>query len=265
MSNIQKVFDKMKVEGHKAFIPFITAGDPHIDATESFIYALEEAGSTIIELGIPFSDPVADGPVIQRANLRAMAKGVTLHKIFEMVSRVRKKTDIPLVFLMYANTIHYYGTDHFFKKCQDIGIDGVIIPDVPLEEKEEFACHARERGVDLISLVTPTSKERTKAICQDARGFLYCVSSLGVTGTRENIETNLGDMFESIKAHCMIPTALGFGISTPKQALELKDYTDGIIVGSEIVKIIEEHGDKSGDYLKVFVTNMLEVLTKSDL
>lgn len=260
MSNIQKAFYEVKVKGHKAFIPFITAGDPHIEATEDFIYALQEAGSTIIELGIPFSDPVADGPVIQRANLRAMAGGINIHKVFDMIERVRIRTDIPLVFLMYANTIHYYGIDCFFKKCQEVGVDGVIVPDVPLEEKEEFDGYAREMGVDFISLVAPTSKERTHAICKEASGFLYCVSSLGVTGTRKNIETNLGDMFKSIKTYCKIPTALGFGISTPQQALELKDYADGIIVGSEIVKIIEEYGDRSTDRLKVFVSQMIEVL-----
>jgi len=260
MSNIKLAFDKVKTEGHKAFIPFITAGDPHIQATEEFIYALEKAGSTIIELGVPFSDPVADGPIIQEANLRAMANGIHIHKIFEMVQRVRKNTQIPLVYLMYANTIHYYGIQCFFEKCKEVGVDGVIVPDVPIEEKEEFDRYARENGVDFIALVAPTSKERTKEICEKASGFLYCVSSLGVTGTRESIQTNLVEMFSEIKKYTQIPTALGFGISNPDQAAEVKDFADGIIVGSAMVKIIERYGEESAEPLMEFAKGFVEVL-----
>lgn len=260
MSNIKEAFERQKVEGKKAFIPFITAGDPDIDSTEQFIYALEKAGSTLIELGIPFSDPVADGPVIQRANLRAMEKGIHINKVFEMIGRVRKHTKIPLVFLMYANTIYHYGMKSFFRRCNELGIDGVIVPDVPLEEKEEFDAFAREYEVDFISLVAPTSKERTKEICKDARGFLYCVSSLGVTGSRETIQTNLREMFEEINKHTKIPTALGFGISNKKQALLVKDYADGIIVGSGIVKIIEEYGEGSVEPIMAFVKDIVEAL-----
>ena len=258
MSNIQAAFDRKKEEGKKAFIPFITAGDPHIQATEQFIYALEEAGSTIIELGIPFSDPVADGPVIQRANLRVMARGFRLETVFELVERVRERTQIPLVFLMYGNTVHHYGIEDFFKRCQEVGVDGIIIPDVPLEEREEFNRYAKANGVDLIALVTPTSGERIKTICETATGFLYCVSSLGVTGTRESIETDLSTFFKEIKAHCMIPTALGFGISTKEQASLLKDYADGIIVGSAIVKIVELYGEKAGPHLLEFAHHIIE-------
>lgn len=260
MSNIGLAFEKVKVEGRKAFIPFITAGDPHIEATEEFIYALEKAGSTFIELGVPFADPIADGPVIQEANLRAMANGIHINKIFDMVERVRKNTQIPLVFLMYANTIHYYGIEKFFKKCKEVGVDGVIIPDVPLEEKEEFDCFARVNGVDFIALVAPTSKERTKIICENASGFLYCVSSMGVTGTRESIQTNLNEMFTEIKKHSQIPTALGFGISTPEQAAEFKKYADGIIVGSAMVKVIEQYGEESAEPLMKFAQSFVEVL-----
>ena len=258
MSNIQAAFDKKKEEGKKAFIPFITAGDPHIEATKQFIYALEEAGSTLIELGIPFSDPVADGPVIQRANLRAMAGNFRLEAVFELVETVRERTTIPLVFLMYANTIHHYGIESFFKRCQEVGVDGIIIPDVPLEEKEEFNSYAKANGIDLIALVAPTSGERIKTICETATGFLYCVSSLGVTGTRESIETDLGTFFENITAHCTIPTALGFGISTKEQAALLKDYADGIIVGSAIVKIVEQYGEAAAPYLTKFVHEIIE-------
>lgn len=260
MSNIQGAFEKKKAEGRKAFIPFITAGDPNIDATEAFIYALEKAGSTIIEIGIPFSDPVADGPVIQRANLRAMEKGIHVDKVFEMLERVKKNTQIPLVFLMYANTIYHYGIMRFFKRCAEVGVDGVIVPDVPMEEKEEFDAFAREYEVDFISLVAPTSKTRTEKICKDAHGFLYCVSSLGVTGTREAIQTDLKEMFEDIKKYSKIPTALGFGISNKEQAILVKDYADGIIVGSGIVKIIEQYGEKSAEPIMAFAKEMVEVL-----
>lgn len=260
MSNIQLAFEKVKAEGRKAFIPFITAGDPHIEATEEFIYALERAGSTIIELGVPFSDPVADGPIIQEANLRAMANGIHINKIFDMVERVRKNTSIPIVYLMYANTIHYYGIQSFFEKCKEVGIDGVIIPDVPIEEKEEFDEFARANNVDFIALVAPTSKGRTKAICEKASGFLYCVSSLGVTGTRESIETNLQGMFTEIRKHTQMPTALGFGISTPEQAQDLKEYADGIIVGSAMVKIIEQYGEESAEPLMKFAKGFVDIL-----
>ena len=260
MSNIESVFNKKKQEGRKAFIPFMTAGDPCLEATEQFIYALEEAGSTIIELGIPFSDPVADGPVIQRANIRAMTKGFKLEAVFEMIERVRERTQIPLVFLMYANTVHYYGIEAFFKRCEEAGVDGIIIPDVPLEEREEFECAAKANEVDFIALVAPTSGERMEAICHKATGFLYCISSLGVTGTRDKIETDLGDFFESIRTHCTIPTALGFGIATKEQATLLKEYADGIIVGSAIVKLIEEYGEAAAPYLTSFAKEMVESL-----
>ena len=260
MSNIQKAFDMKRAEGHKAFIPFITAGDPHLEATEQFIYALEEAGSTIIELGIPFSDPVADGPVIQRANLRAEASGFRIEGVFELVERVREKTEIPLVFLMYANTIYHYGIESFFARCKEAGVDGIIIPDVPLEEKEEFNHFAKANEIDLIGLVAPTSGERIEAICENASGFLYCVSSLGVTGTRASIETDLGSFFKEIKEHCHIPTALGFGISNKEQAVLLKEYADGIIVGSAIVKMIEAYGELAGPYLTKFTREVVEVL-----
>lgn len=257
MSNIQKAFQRSKEEGKKAFIPFITAGDPHLEATEAFIYALEEAGSTLIELGIPFSDPVADGPTIQRANIRAMEKGIHIDKVFDMVAKVRKRTSIPLVFLLYANTVYHYGISHFFKRCQETGVDGVIVPDIPFEEKDEFNLVAKDYKVDFISLVAPTSKERIKAISEEATGFLYCVSSLGVTGTRDTIQTDLREMFEHIHSCCTIPTALGFGISTPEQAKALKKYADGIIVGSAMVEIIENYGEKAAEPLKAFAKEMI--------
>lgn len=260
MSKIKEAFEKKLAEGHKAFIPFITAGDPHLKATEQFIYALERAGSDVIELGIPFSDPVADGPVIQEANLRAMAAGVNIGKIFEMVEEVRKQTQIPIVFLMYANTIHYYGIEAFFEKCQEVGVDGVIIPDVPFEEKEEFDVYARDCQVDLIALVAPTSKGRTQKVVENASGFLYCVSSLGVTGTREKIQTDLEEMFAEIHKYCDIPTAIGFGISNKEQAAHLKHYSDGIIVGSALVKRIEAYGEEAAPHLEAFAKEIIGAL-----
>ncbi len=260
MSNIREAFENKKQQGQTAFIPFITAGDPDLESTERFVYALERAGSTLIEIGIPFSDPVADGPVIQRANLRAMAGGVHIRKVFDMVANIRKTTQIPLVFLMYANTIYYYGIEAFFKKCQEVGVDGVIIADLPHEEQEEFDEFARLYDVDIINLIAPTSKDRTQMLCENARGFLYCVSSLGVTGMRSEIETNFGEMFEQIKKYSKVPTALGFGISNKEQAVMLKDYADGIIIGSAVVNIIEEKGKEAAPFIEEFARGIVEAI-----
>ncbi|MDF2595530.1 MAG: tryptophan synthase subunit alpha [Clostridia bacterium] len=260
MSNIQKAFDKAKERGRKAFIPFVTAGDPSLEATEKFIYALEQAGSDIIEIGIPFSDPVADGPVIQQANVRALENGVTISLVFEMVAKIRKTTMVPIVFLLYANIVYYYGIQKFFEKCHEIGVDGIIIPDLPFEEKQEFNDFAVVYAVDMISLVAPTSRDRIKEITKEAKGFLYCVTSMGVTGTRDTIQTDLKAMFETIDEFCTIPTALGFGISSAKQAEHLKDYADGVIVGSAIVKIIEKYGEEAEIPLTRFAEEMIQVL-----
>lgn len=241
MSRIEKAFK----QGHKTFIPFITAGDPTLEVTEELIYALDRAGADMIELGIPFADPIADGPVIMRANIRALEGGTNLEKVFALTKRVRENTEIPIIYLMYANTIYYYGIEAFFKTCQEVGVDGVIIPDVPYEEREEFDQFARAYQIDHIAFVAPTSKERTAFICENATGFLYCVSSLGVTGIREEIKTNLKEMFSRIREYTSMPTAIGFGIANPEQASELKVFTDGIIVGSALVKVIEDYGEES--------------------
>ena len=199
----------------KAFIPFITCGDPSLEVTEQLVYALEEAGADLIELGIPFSDPTAEGPVIQAANVRALSGGVTTDKIFEMVEKIRKRTAIPMVFMTYANVVFSYGTERFVKKAADIGMDGLILPDVPFEEKEEFDSVCRAHGLDLISLIAPTSHERIARIAREAEGFVYCVSSLGVTGMRSSITTDIGAMVKLVKAEKDISCAVGFGISTP--------------------------------------------------
>lgn len=247
-----KISDAFK--NKKAFIAFITAGDPDIETTEKLIYKMVENGVDLIEIGIPFSDPIAEGIVIQEADLRALQNGVTTDIIFEMVKRIRQNVDIPLVFMTYCNVIYGYGTEKFTKKCGEIGINGLIVPDVPFEEKEELLPFCKESGIELISLVAPTSHERVSEIAKSAEGFLYIVSSLGVTGVREKINTDIAEIVNSAKTVSDIPCAVGFGISTPEQAEQMCSQADGIIIGSAIVKIIAQYGsesiDKVGEYVK---------------
>ena len=181
-------------EKGKAFIPFITCGDPSLEVTEQLVYAMEEAGADLIELGIPFSDPTAEGPVIQRANVRALSGGVTTDKVFDMVVKIRKNSSVPMVFMTYANVVFSYGTERFIKTAAEIGMDGLILPDVPFEEKEEFDVILKKYGLDLISMIAPTSHQRIQTIAKDAGGFIYCVSSLGVTGIRSTITTDISAM-----------------------------------------------------------------------
>lgn len=244
----------------KAFIPFITCGDPSLEVTEQLVYALEEAGADLIELGIPFSDPTAEGAVIQAANVRALSGGVTTDKIFEMVEKIRKRTAIPMVFMTYANVVFSYGTERFVKKAADIGMDGLILPDVPFEEKEEFDSVCRAHGLDLISLIAPTSHERIAQIAREAEGFVYCVSSLGVTGMRSSITTDIGAMVKLVKAEKDIPCAVGFGISTPEQAKKMADQSDGAIVGSAIVKLCGQYGKDCVPYVAAYVKEMKDAL-----
>lgn len=251
MSRIQEAFN-----GKKAFIPFITCGDPDLETTEKLVYAMEEAGAALIELGIPFSDPTAEGPVIQAANLRALSGGVTTDKIFEMVERIRRKTQIPLVFMTYANVVFSRGTENFVKRAAEIGMDGLILPDVPYEEKEEFDSVCRKYGLDLISLIAPTSHERIRMIAGKASGFVYCVSSLGVTGTRSSITTDTGAMVKLVKETADIPCAVGFGISMPEQAEEIGRTSDGVIVGSAIVKLCGQYGRECVPHVAEYVKKM---------
>ena len=242
--------------GGKAFIPFITCGDPSLEITEQLVYAMEEAGADLIELGIPFSDPTAEGPVIQEANVRALAGGVTTDKIFDMVEKIRKKSSVPMVFMTYANVVFSYGIERFVSKAAEVGMNGLILPDVPFEEKEEFDTVCKAYGLDLISLIAPTSHERIAQIAKDAEGFVYCVSSLGVTGTRTNITTDIGAMVKLVKQTKNIPCAVGFGISTPEQAKKMAEQSDGAIVGSAIVKLCAEHGADCVPYVKEYVQSM---------
>lgn len=239
MNRIAEVF-----KHGKAFIPFITAGDPNLLITEQLIYAMESAGADLIELGIPFSDPVAEGIVIQKADERALAAGTTTDKIFEMVLRVRRKTGIPLAFMTYLNPVFAYGKERFLKHAAECGIDALIVPDMPFEEKSELLPFCQTYNIDLISFVAPTSRERITAIAAGAQGFLYCISSLGVTGVRSEFSADIEEMVSLVKATKDIPCAIGFGISTPAQAKTMTAFADGVIVGSAIIKIIEQYGTK---------------------
>lgn len=256
MSNIREAF-----KNGKAFIPFITCGDPDLETTIEVVKEMVAAGADLVELGIPFSDPTAEGPVIQGANLRALSGGVTTDKIFDMVVELRKSVSVPMVFMTYANVVYSYGTEQFCKKCAEIGIDGIILPDVPYEEKEDFAPTCRQYGIDLISLIAPTSNDRIKMIAGDADGFVYCVSSLGVTGTRTEITTDIGAMVKLVKeANADIPCAIGFGISGPEAASKMAKSSDGVIVGSAIVKIIAEHGKNSAKPVGEFVKSIVDAI-----
>lgn len=255
MSKISSAF-----ENKKAFIPFITCGDPDVETTAKVVRAAVENGAALIELGIPFSDPTAEGPVIQGANIRALEGGITTDKVFALVEELRRDISVPFVFMTYANVVFSYGTDRFMKRCSECGIDGVILPDLPFEEKEEFACSAKNQGVDLISLIAPTSKDRIAMIAKEAEGFIYVVSSLGVTGMRSEIKTDIGDIVRVIKENTDVPCAVGFGISTPEQAKKMAAVSDGAIVGSAIVNIIGKYGKDAAPYVGEFVKSMTEAI-----
>lgn len=255
MSNIYKAF-----ENGKAFIPFITCGDPTLETTKQAVIEMEKAGADLIELGIPFSDPTAEGPVIQEANIRALKNKVTTDDIFDMVRELRKTVKIPMVFMTYANVIFSYGAEKFMKTCQEIGMDGLILPDIPFEEKEEFRQVCEDYDIDFISMIAPTSEERIGTIAKEAKGFVYCVSSLGVTGVRTNITTDIGAMIKKVKEQNDIPCAVGFGISTPKQAKKMAEHADGVIVGSAIVKLCAAHGENAPAEIAKYVKEMKSAL-----
>jgi len=240
MNRIDQKFQELKNANQKALIGFITAGDPDLETTEKLVLALEKSGADIVEFGIPYSDPIAEGPVIQEANLRALKHDLKVKDIMETVRRLRAKTQVPLAYLLYVNIILQYGPDRFFHDCREVGVDGLIIPDLPFEEKGELRGYADKYGVHIISLVAPNSGERAERIAKDAKGFLYCVSSLGVTGIRKSFATDFGRFFDRLNMASDVPKAIGFGISTPEHIRMLKNYSDGLIVGSAIVKIVGE-------------------------
>lgn len=251
MNKIEEAF-----ANKKAFIPFVTAGDPTLDTTRELLLAMQEAGADLIEIGIPFSDPVAEGPVIQEADIRALSGGVTTDKILDMVEEISDQLYVPIVFMTYINPVYVYGVEKFAKRAAECGVAGVIIPDVPFEEKEEVRRVFSDFDLTVISMVAPTSAERVKMIAKQAEGFLYCVSSLGVTGVRTEISTGIADLIAVVKKVKDIPCAIGFGISTPEQAKKMAGLSDGAIVGSAIVKIIAEHGKDSVPYVKEYVSEM---------
>ena len=255
MSNIASAF----ADG-KAFIPFITCGDPDLETTAACVRACAENGADLIELGIPFSDPTAEGPVIQGANMRALSGGVTTDKIFDLVRDLRRDVKIPMVFMTYANVVFSYGTERFVSTCREIGIDGIILPDLPFEEKEEFAPVCRKYGVDLISLVAPTSASRIAMIAREAEGFLYVVSSLGVTGIRSEITTDLDSITKVVRENAKVPCAIGFGISTPEQAKKMAALSDGAIVGSAIIKLLARYGKDAPVHVGAYVKEMEDAL-----
>ncbi|MCL2778771.1 MAG: tryptophan synthase subunit alpha [Polyangiaceae bacterium] len=251
MNRIRRAF-----HGKKAFLAFLTGGDPDMETTENLIVAMAESGADIVEIGVPFSDAVAEGVVIQKAGERALAAGCTVDKLFEMVRRVRTKISIPLLFMTYMNPIFAYGKERFVEQCAACGIDGIIVPDLPFEEKGELARECANRGISLISMIAPTSEKRIERIARDAEGFLYCVSSLGVTGERSHINGNVAQLIEQAKKVTSIPCAVGFGISTPEQARDMAAVSDGVIVGSAIVRLIAEYGKESMGPVSQFVKRM---------
>ncbi len=261
MSRIASAFTAADGSRKKAFIPFITCGDPTLDVTEEAVVAMAEAGADLIELGIPFSDPTAEGPVIQEANIRALAGGVTTDDAFALVARLRKRgVELPMVFMTYSNVLFSYGLERFAAAAAAAGIDGVILPDVPHEEKPEFAEPLAAEGLELVSLIAPTSHERVRAIASDAAGFVYCVSSLGVTGVRQTITTDIAGMVQLVREATDVPCAVGFGISTPQQAANMAAKSDGAIVGSAIVKILAQHGKDAVPYVADYVRSMAQAV-----
>lgn len=244
----------------KAFVAFITCGDPDLETTEKIVRSTAGNGADLIELGIPFSDPTAEGPVIQGANIRALSGGVTTDKIFDMVRHIRQDVTVPMVFMTYANVVYSYGAEQFISTCHEIGIQGLILPDLPFEEKEEFLDLCHEYEVELVSLIAPTSEKRIAMIAKEAEGFVYLVSSLGVTGVRNEFRTDLGEIVSVIRENTQTPCAIGFGISTPDQARTMAAISDGAIVGSAIIKIIEKYGTDAAEPVGEYVKSMKDAI-----
>jgi tryptophan synthase alpha chain len=258
MNRIEKAFT-----GGKAFIPFVTCGDPDLQTTKELVLAMADSGADLIELGIPFSDPVAEGPVIQAADERALKANTTTDKIFTLVEELRRETSIPLVFMTYINPVFTYGKERFLNRCKEVGIDGIIIPDLPYEEREEVQGACRESGVTLISMIAPTSLERIVKVAREAEGFLYCVSSLGVTGERTSLGQAAQEMVLQAKKVTSIPCCIGFGISNEDQARQMAAFADGVIVGSAIVRLVAEYGHDSVKPVSEFVRNMKTAITEN--
>ncbi|MBE0067879.1 tryptophan synthase subunit alpha [Thermoanaerobacterium thermosaccharolyticum] len=262
MNRIDKKFYELKQKGLKAMIPFITAGDPSLDVTVELVFKMEEGGADIIEIGIPYSDPLADGPIIQASSTRALKNGTKINNIMNAVKKIRQKSEIPLVYLVYYNSIFKYGIERFVNEAKESGIDGLIIPDLPLEERKDIKEISEKYGIYLIPLVAPTSKERIKSICESGKGFVYCVSTKGVTGIRNSIETDIKEYMRTVSEYTNMPKAIGFGISGPDMAKRFAPYCDGIIVGSAIVKMINDSRSKEDIYdnVKKFIFSIKEAI-----
>ncbi|HHW37530.1 MAG TPA: tryptophan synthase subunit alpha [Bacillales bacterium] len=256
MNKLQEIFSN-----GKAFIPFITAGDPTMEITEQLVLEMGKAGADLIELGIPFSDPIAEGPVIQEADLRALSAGATTDKIFAMMKRIRKTSTVPIAFMTYVNPVFTYGAEKFMKNCQEVGVSAIIVPDLPFEEKEELLPYCSQYGVTLISMIAPTSNDRIRMIAAEAAGFIYCVSSMGVTGVRKEIGSEARNMIKIVKEVQDIPCAVGFGISTPEQAERMAQFSDGVIVGSAIVRIVAQYGEDCVPHVAEYVREMKKAIS----
>lgn len=249
-NRIDKTFDALKETKEKALVSYITAGDPDLNTTKEIVLQMEQAGVDIIEVGVPFSDPVADGPVIEKAAQRALQKGVSLKKIIEMVKELREHTNIPILLMGYFNPLFRYGLEGFVEDASAAGVDGVIIPDLPYEESAELNVLLSDHGMHLIQLVAPTTTdERLQQICGTARGFIYCVSVTGVTGMRSNNDSNLEEFMSRVERFAKIPTVVGFGISGSQQAKEAGNYCDGVVVGSAFVKLIHDRNSDKEEML----------------
>lgn len=255
MSHIQQAFKK-----GKALIAFLTAGTPSMEDTVQYVLEMEKAGADIVEIGVPFSDPIADGPVIMEADIQALKNGVHLPQVINIVKKIREYSTIPLIFLTYYNPIFNYGVESFFKKAKEIGLDGVIIPDLPHEEQEEIKPFAEQCGVDIIQMIAPTSEERIRTNVKDATGFVYAVSSMGVTGMRGDIQTNLGDMIRIIKDYTDVPVAIGFGIHTPEQAAKMAALAEGVITGSGVADIINRKGKEATPELRKYISGLKKAI-----
>jgi len=242
MNRIIAKFDKLREKNKTAFIGYVTAGDPTIEKTVELVHAMESGGADIIEIGIPYSDPLADGPVIQAAGLRAFDNGVCVDDIFNCIKEIRKSSQVPVLFLVYYNTIFNMGNEKFTTKCKAVGIDGLIVPDLPMEERDELLEYTDKYDICLVPLVAPTSKNRVADIAHNNSGFVYCVSTMGVTGVRDSFNDNVVEYLQDVKSQTDLPVAVGFGISSREKVKFFSQFVDGVIVGSAIVKKVHETG-----------------------
>ena len=265
MTRIGSCFETLKTENRKALVVFITAGDPDLESTKSILGVIGDSGADMIELGVPFSDPLADGPVIQASALRSLKSGTTLKKIITLVKNIRQSRDLPIVLMTSFNPVFVYGEKQFIEDAASAGVDGVIIPDLPPEEAVKFSACAKEEGLDMIHLLAPTSpNERVQMVAENSRGFIYYISLTGTTGVRTQLADGLRDKVGSIKRAANIPVLVGFGISGPDQARDAAEASDGVIVGSAIVKLIEENPDPAQRDKKLaeFVTSLKQAISE---